>query len=77
MIYKRIKQQKKLTPVELDLMQEIITGLRVQCLTHRAKLTFACKSETFRSLYSHDLLILTKSSSPKIKWCMNRSLKIP
>ena len=28
-----------------------------------AKLAFACKCETFRSLYSHALLILTKSKS--------------
>ena len=28
-----------------------------------AKLAFACNSETFRSLYSHALLILTKSKS--------------
>ena len=28
-------------------------------------LGFACKSETFRSLYSHALLILTKSSKSK------------
>ena len=40
---------------------------------------FACKTETLGSLYSHALLIIAKSSfppSPKIKWCMNRSLKI-
>ena len=28
-----------------------------------AKLAFACNSETFRSLYSHALLILTKSKT--------------
>ena len=39
-------------------------------------LTFACDTETLGSLYSHALLILTESSSLKIKWCMNRSLKI-
>ena len=41
---------------------------------------YAYKSKTFRSLYSHALLIIAKSSvplSPKIKWCMKRSLKIP
>ena len=56
---------KKLPPVGLDMMQEIITGLRVQCLTNWAKLAFACKSETFRSLSSYALLILTKSSKSK------------
>ena len=40
-------------------MQEIITGLRVQYPTNLAKLAFAYKS--FRSLYSHALLILAKS----------------
>ena len=30
--------KKKLPPVGLDLMQEIITGLLVQCLTNWAKL---------------------------------------
>ena len=56
---------KKLPPVGLDLMQEIITGLRVQCLTNWAKLAFACKSKTFRSWYSHTLLIPTESSKSK------------
>ena len=63
---KMIKGAKtKLPPMSLDLMQEIITGLRVQCLTNWANQAFACKSETFRSLYSHGLLILTKSSKSK------------
>ena len=31
---KGFKQQKKLPPVGLDLMQEIITGLEVQCLAN-------------------------------------------
>ena len=53
--------KKKLPPVGFDLMQEIITSLGVQCLTIWAKLTFACKSKTFRSLYSHALLIIAKS----------------
>ena len=39
------------------------------------KLTFACKTETLGSLYSHALMILTES--PKsIKWYMKSSLKI-
>ena len=46
-------------------MQEIITDLRVYCLTNWANWAFACKSETFISLYSHALLILTKSSKSK------------
>ena len=54
--------EQKLPPAGLDLMQEISTGLGVQCLTIWAKLTFACKSKTFRSLYSHALLIIAKSS---------------
>ena len=56
-------------------MHDTTTGLRVQCLTNPAKLAFACKSETFRSLYSYILLILTKPSKSKKQ--MNRSLKIP
>ena len=38
-------------------------------------LAFTCKTEILGSFYSHALLILTKSSL-KIKWCMNRGLKI-
>ena len=56
-------------------MKEIITGVRVQCLANLAELAFAWKSKTFRSLYSHALLILNHLS-PKIKWYMSRSLKI-
>ena len=41
-------------------MLQIITGLGVQCLTKWAKQ--AGKSKTFRSLYSHALLIIAKSS---------------
>ena len=44
--------KRKLPPVGLDLMLQIITGLGVQCLTNWAKLTFAGKSKTFRSIYS-------------------------
>ena len=59
------QQQKMLPPVGLDLIKEIITGLRVQCLTNSAKLAFTCKFETFRPLYNHASLILTKSSKSK------------
>ena len=62
---KGLKEQKKLTPIGLDLMQETITGLRVQCLTNWANQAFACKSEIFRSLCNHAILILTKSSKSK------------
>ena len=41
----------------------IITGLRVQCLTNSVKSAFACKSETFGSLYGHALLIQVQKSS--------------
>ena len=54
--------KKKLPPVGLDLMLQIITGLGVQCLTRWAKQAFAYKFKTFRSLYSHALLIIAKSS---------------
>ena len=53
---------KKSPPVGLHLMQEIITGWRVQCLTNWAKLAFACKSETVRPLHSYALLVLGLSS---------------
>ena len=39
-----------------SMMQQITTGLRVQCLTISAKLTFACKSEIFRSSHSHAIV---------------------
>ena len=54
--------KKKLPSVGLDPMLQIITGVGVQCLTKWAKQAFACKSKTFRSLYSHALLIIAKSS---------------
>ena len=47
------KIKKKLLPVGFDLIYEIITGF---------KSPMSPKSETFRSSYSHVLLILTKSS---------------
>ena len=53
--------KKKLPLVGLELMLQIITGLGVQYLTTWAKQAFACKSKTFRSLYSHALLIIAKS----------------
>ena len=56
---------KDLKTAGFDLMQEITTGLGVQCLTKWAKQAFACKSQTFRSLYNHALLMLTKSSKSK------------
>ena len=67
----------KVPPVRFDLMQETITGLGVQCLTKWAKQAFACKSETFRSLYSHALLILTKSSKSKNLVVHEQKYKVP
>ena len=52
--------KKKLPLVGLDL---IITGLGVQCLTRSAKQAFAYKFKTFRSLYSHALLIIANPLS--------------
>ena len=57
-----ITAKKKLPPVGLDLMLQIITGLGVQCLTRWAKQAFAYEFKTFKSLYSHALLIIAKSS---------------
>ena len=51
--------KNKLPIVGIDLMLQIITGLGVQYLTTWAK---HYKIKTFRSLYGHALLILTKSS---------------
>ena len=51
-------------------------GFQIQYPPFYTNLAFACKANTLRSLYSHALLILTKSSKSKIKWCMNRSPKI-
>ena len=59
---KDLTTAKKLPPVELDLMQEIITSLKVQYLINWAKLIFGCKSETFRFLYSYAVLLLGESS---------------
>ena len=51
------------------------TLLSALALATWAKLTFACRTETLGSLYSHALLTLTHLN-PKIKWYMNRSSKI-
>ena len=40
-------------------------GFQVQHAPFYTNLTFACKTETLGSLYSHALLILTKSSKSK------------
>ena len=62
-VFKGFKNsKKKLPPVGFDLMLQIITGLGLQCLARWAKQTFAYKFKTFRSLYSHALLIIAKSS---------------
>ena len=70
-LYKKdLTTAKKLPLVGLDLMQEIITSLSVRYLTNWAKMTFACKSKTFKSLYSHGLLI-------KLSWqILNSKLRI-
>ena len=47
---KDLTTAKMLLPEGLDLIQEMITGLRVQWLSKCASPAFACKPETFRSL---------------------------
>ena len=69
--------KKKLPAVDLDLMQDIITGLRVQSLTNWAKQAFTFKSESFKSLYIHALLILTKPSKSKNQVVHEQKFKIP
>ena len=57
---KKIQLQNALVSIEpLDLW------FQVQHATLYTNLTFACKTETLGSLYSHALLILTKSSKSK------------
>ena len=46
---------KDLLPMGLDLMQEIITGLGVQCLTNLAKLACFIKG-IFKLLFMHHLV---------------------
>ena len=58
-------------------MLEIIIGLKVQSLTKWAKKAFACRSETFRFLYSQALLILTKSSKSKNQMVHEQKFKDP
>ena len=53
LVSKVSQQEKKLPPVGLNLM---ITGSRVQCISYRANLVFACQSETFGSSSCHALL---------------------
>ena len=49
-------------------MLQIITSLGLECLTKGAKQAFACKSKTFRALYSHaQLIIAIPLSSSKSK----------
>ena len=42
-----------------------------------AKQAFACKSETYRSLHSHAILILTKSSKSKNQVVHEQKFKDP
>ena len=58
-------------------MPQIITGLGVQCLTKWAKQAFAFKYKTFRSLYSHALLIIAKSSQSKNQVVHEQKFKDP
>ena len=53
---KDLATAKKLAPTELNLMLDIITVLRVQCLTNSAKLAFA-----FRLLHIYAVLISGES----------------
>ena len=62
-------QRQNVTSVSIEPLD---ISLQVQ---HPPFLVFACKTETLGSLYSHVLFKLNYSS-PKIKWCINRSLKI-
>ena len=56
-----LEHQKELPPVELDLMQAIITVLWVQHQTNWVRQAFACNTETLGSLCSHELSRLTSS----------------
>ena len=64
---KDLTTAKKVTPSGAGPGATAITGLRFQCLINWASLAFACKSETFRSLYGYALLILGESSKCK-RW---------
>ena len=57
---------KMLPPVRIDPRPLMSLWFQVQHSPFWANLTFACKTETLGSLYSHALLILTK-------WCKSKN----
>ena len=59
------------------MLPQVGIEIQVQHGPFYTNLTFTCNTETLGSLYCHALLILTGSSKSKIKWPMNRCLKIP
>ena len=63
-------------PVGIEPGSHITFDSLVQPAPYSATEAIACKAKTCGSLYSHALLIVPESASPKIKWCMNRNLKI-
>ena len=67
---------KKIQWQNVTLIASHSLWFQVQHSPFYTNLVFACETETLGSLYSYALLIPTKSSKSKIKWCMNRSLKI-
>ena len=74
--WKQKKSSDKMLPlVGIEPRPLMNLWFQVQHYPFWANWTFACKTETSSSLCSHALLISTPS--PKIKWCMSRSLKIP
>ena len=68
----RKSSNKMLPPVRIEPIPLMNLWFQVQHYPFYTNLSFACKTETLGSLYSHALL----SPLSNIKWCMNRSLKI-
>ena len=61
----RENKQIQLQNVTLMSIEPLHLWSQVQHAPLYTNLTFACKTETLSSLYSHALLILTKSSKSK------------
>ena len=66
---------KMLAPVSIEPRPLIDFWFQVQHSPFCTNLTFACKTETSGSLYSHALLILTKSSKSKNQMVHEQNFK--
>ena len=72
----KASNNQMLPPMRIEPRPLIKFWFQVQHCPLWTNLAFAWKTEILGYLFSHSLLIQTKSSKYKIKWCMNPSLEV-